>query len=214
MIRIYKVDIFAQMALLTDFLQGLSYLHDQKNIWHRDISPNNLAVTSFDNPKGIILDLDAATLSPTSMNHNRGSLPYLAPEIVALKDGKEDRPFEKGVDMWALGLSMFDMYEEDFLLWHRLPPREKPASNGAQPRNTVTLARYKRLQERLEKMKGICKDTFAASFISWIENMTGYFPKQRRSASALLGDVSAMTANLGRGTIVSKSLGHKRSREV
>ena len=213
-ITMYNIDNFARMALLTDFLQGLSYLHDQKNIWHRDINPNKLAVISFHNPKGIILDLDAATRSLSSIDHTSGTLPYLAPEIVALKDGREDQPFDKSVDIWALGLSMFDTHEEDFLLWLRLPPQEKPATNGAQPRNSVTLGRYKKLQERIKEMKSNCKDAFTTSFIHWIEDMTGYSPKQRRSASALLGDVSAVTENLGRGTIDSRSLGYKRSREV
>ena len=63
-------------------------------------------------------------------------------------------------------------------------------------------------------MKSNCKETFVASLIGWVEDMTRYGPKQRVSASALLDEVSAVTADLGRGTIFLRSLGHKRSREV
>ena len=46
----------------------------------------------------------------------RGTLPYLAPEIVvALMDGKATQVFEKSVDIWGFGLGMFDVYEDELL---------------------------------------------------------------------------------------------------
>lgn len=53
---------------MDDYLRGLAFLHE-KGIMHRDISPNNLAVTSFEQPRGLIIDLDAATKDPESEDH-------------------------------------------------------------------------------------------------------------------------------------------------
>lgn len=98
----YKPDVHAKTALFADYLNGMSYLHDQKGIMHRDISPGNLAITSFSKPRGIIIDLDAATTDSTSTDHMKGTLPFLAPEIIALKSlkgqGPQPLPYDKSVD--------------------------------------------------------------------------------------------------------------------
>lgn len=70
----YEVDIHAQITLLGAYANGLSYLHDEKGIMHMDISPNNLAVISFDPPQGMIIDLDTATKSQPL--HNTTMVPF------------------------------------------------------------------------------------------------------------------------------------------
>ena len=52
---------------------------------HRDISPGNLEVTSFHNPKGAIINLNPATREKTSTDHMKGIFSFLALEIMDLK---------------------------------------------------------------------------------------------------------------------------------
>ena len=102
-----------KLSLLGDYLNVLSYLDDQLIITHRDINPNNLAVTSLVNHTGIILDLDAAKNSRYSTDHMKGILAYLVPEIIDLKVSRSQLnlvSYEKSVDTWALGLSTFALY--------------------------------------------------------------------------------------------------------
>jgi hypothetical protein len=176
-----KIDPVAQVALLEDILRGLSWLNDQKGIWRLSINPRNLAVVSFSNPNGIVLDLYTPTQSPdpeTQTDDRMNLHQYLAPEIIAF----------------------------------RLPPREELVGRVL-PRNTVTPDRYKKLQETIDSIKGNYKKKITTCFLSSIEQMTGYLPQDRCSASALLDEVSTATAGLGRGSIVLKSLGRMRPRE-
>lgn len=209
----YRVDMHAQLTLFTDFLRGLSFLHSQKNIMHLDINPNNLAVTSLDDPKGIIIDLDSAIRSSTSFSHKRGTVPYLAPEIIALKHFGSVQPFDKSVDIWALGLSMFDLYQEAFLLWGHIPPGEYNAAILATDDNYVTRDRYTRFQRKVAEIKKFSPDPAASDFMGWIEDMTQYESKNRSSACDLLDEVSRVTTKLRKGTIVLKTLGRKRAWE-
>lgn len=100
---------------MNDYLNGLSFLH-QKGIMHRDINPNNLAVTSLDNPIGIVIDLDSATSFETSTDHMVGTLAYLAPEVASLKENKTGC-YDKAIDVWALGLSMVAIHTGQRLRW-------------------------------------------------------------------------------------------------
>ena len=133
----YTTDTIAKSALSTNYLNGLSYLHEQKLIMHRDISPGNLAKTSLHEPRGIILDLV------------KGTLPFLAPEILALKtwDGSCKQPpaYEKSVEMWALGSIMYALYTGLSFDWPLF---------GATARDTiatVTPKAFTNFQDRLGK---------------------------------------------------------------
>lgn len=95
-----------KLILLDDYLKGLTFLHG-KALMHRNINPNNLAVISFNNPKGLIIDLDSATEHHTSTDRMPGTLAYLAPEIVRLKKGTSILGYDRSIDVWALGLSIF-----------------------------------------------------------------------------------------------------------
>lgn len=65
-------DVYKRI-LLRDFSCGLSFLY-AKGIVRRDISPKNLAVTALYPPKGLIIDLDAATRFP-NLDGNAGTPP-------------------------------------------------------------------------------------------------------------------------------------------
>jgi serine/threonine protein kinase len=51
---------------------------------HRDIKPGNIVVQRA-SPKAVIIDFGAATAKTQSRDHMSGTIPYLAPEIIALK---------------------------------------------------------------------------------------------------------------------------------
>ena len=180
---------------------------------HLDISPGNLAITSLDNPKGIIIDLDAAVESVPCFDHHKGTLPYLAPEIVALKNRDTDKPFEKSVDVWALGLCMFDLCQSEFLLWFRLHPQETRQQRSVQQDNTVSMGRYLKFLRKLNEMKSSAETLFHTQLFDYIERMTKFEAANRETAGQIY---SAATSDipeaLGRGSIVPQR-GAKRSRE-
>ena len=179
---------------------------------HLDISPGNLAITSLDNPKGIIIDLDAAVESVPCFDHGKGTLPYLAPEIVALKNGVTNKPFEKSVDIWALGLCMFDFCQGGFLLWTDLHPRETRQQRLMQQDNTVSDDRYQKFQRELDRLKISPETSFHAQLFDCIETMTNVKAEKRKTASYLYSKVIDASKAIGRGSLVPQRAA-KRPRE-
>ena len=215
----FQFDSGAKLTLFTDYLRGLSFLHGQKGVMHRDIKPANLAVVSFLHPKGIIIDLDDATSEPTSNDHMKGTIVYLAPEILDLKDWEEKlkrqphrnrpkpAPYDKQVDVWALGLSMYALYKSQAFHWGQFIPENHPQKWVKNTRMTAELltAFHRSLQEPSQIPE-------AALFPMWIKEMTHLIPSARLTASELLLAVEHISKSIGEGSIVPKS-GLKRPRE-
>ena len=179
---------------------------------HLDISPGNLAITSLDNPKGIIIDLDAAVESGPCFDHGKGTLSYLAPEIIDLKNKHTDKPFERSVDVWALGLCMFDLCQSEFLLWTRLHPRETLQQRLSQQDNTISTERYIKFLRKMDEMKTSAETSLHTQLFTWIETMTKFEAADRQTASQLYSEVSNTSKLLGRGSIVPRRAA-KRPRE-
>ncbi|KAL8885137.1 MAG: hypothetical protein Q9192_006698 [Flavoplaca navasiana] len=202
----YKPDSIAWLALFTDYLSGLAYLHSQLGIMHRDISPRNLAVTSLQGPRGVILDLDAATANGSSTDHMKGTVPYLAPEIMALKDwggaGKQPPPYEKSIDVWAFGLIMYALYAGKHFDW---------AVFGA-ARNRLSAEAYANFQKKLGKHIEYTKSTELQLALSTIIQMTRWQRKDRVSALLALQALPQQRHGQTRGTIAPRK-GRKRSRD-
>jgi serine/threonine protein kinase len=82
-------------------LRGLVALHDREVV-HRDVKPENLALRGGDWAQPVLLDLglgrllDSSTL--TAYPAMVGTAPYMAPEII------EGRAARKGSDLWSLGV--------------------------------------------------------------------------------------------------------------
>lgn len=213
-IRFYQCDLNAQVALLSDYLNGLSYLHDQ-NIMHRDIKLENLGVTAFQNPKGIILDLDAATAENTSNEHWRGTLVYQPPEVKQLREwnrnriGAEPEPYNKSVDVWALGLGMFALNVRRNWSWAAFSPAGMVPDNS-----TVTPHLHAQFHKTLAEGKAGIEELDQILLFEWIESMTRYASRERASASELVAVVQAKVKFSGRGEIkLIENRGQKRSRE-
>ncbi|KAK3612852.1 hypothetical protein LTR56_028206, partial [Elasticomyces elasticus] len=54
--------------------------------------------------KFILFDLGAAQEATETADHTRGTVRYLAPEVMAVKEGRTLKKFTNKVDVWALGL--------------------------------------------------------------------------------------------------------------
>lgn len=98
---------------------------------HRDIKPGNLALVTSTPPRAIIIDFGCATWDLSSTDHSIGTIPYLAPEVVALKRNKSRDPYDKAVDIWGLGVSAFQLLCRRHRMWAEI---NLQAFNGLQAR--------------------------------------------------------------------------------
>ncbi|KAL8820948.1 MAG: hypothetical protein Q9223_000936 [Gallowayella weberi] len=206
-IKGYKIDKITWLALFIDYLDGLSYLHQELGIMHRDISPGNLAVTALQEPRGVIFDLDAATTSVNSTEFWRGTIPYVAPEIITLKNlgslNETAVPYEKSIDMWALGLVMYATFIGEHLNWVSFGAHEK----------SVTYESYAKFKERLSRHIEHTKDKDIRLGLSEIEGMTKWQSASRISPTDSLTLLSGARSTPARGTLALKA-SLKRPREV
>ncbi|KAL9117112.1 MAG: hypothetical protein Q9187_006355 [Circinaria calcarea] len=196
----YETNSAAKIVLLKDYIAGLSHLHD-KGIMHRDIKLENLAVKSLHDPIGVILDLDAATIAQTSTDHMQGTIPYLAPEIIELKDwkplhGLAPSPYEKSVDIWALGLSMFALMTSHYWSWRYF----SIGAGNKSDRYSVTS--YGLFRHRIEKLRedaqkpGHDNKPTDAILCELIFGMTEVVPEARLGASAIFRLAQSAAASI------------------
>ncbi|KAK3614963.1 ATP binding [Elasticomyces elasticus] len=92
------------LTIVRDLLAGLDDIHG-KDIMHRDLKPANICVVPHP-PKAVIVDFGNAMRGCSSRDHNVGTIPYLAPEIMALKHGRTSKSFDKSADVWSLGMTL------------------------------------------------------------------------------------------------------------
>ncbi|KAL5007557.1 hypothetical protein ScPMuIL_016363 [Solemya velum] len=91
-------NIFLQMVL------ALRYLHKEKNIVHRDLTPNNIMLG--ENDKVTITDFGLAKQKRSDcskMTSVVGTILYSCPEIV------QNQPYGEKADIWALGCILYQM---------------------------------------------------------------------------------------------------------
>ena len=209
-IQSHIFNLEAQIALLKDFLRGLTYLHDQKGIMHRDIKPENLGLLSLCPPKGIILDLDSATSEDSSNDSTQGTVPYQAPEIVNLRliANVSQRSYGRSVDVWALGVSAFSAlrlgkhmrwseYDDGKAYDRYLPGTTNP--------DFVTSTRLINFHNEVEA-QSLAFEPFLEYF-EFLREMTMYHPRARISASAALKRAECLEAGKGKPGLIPKGQG-------
>ena len=99
-------------------LEGIQYLHncDDDPIIHRDIKPLNILI--YKNYLVKICDLGVSkgdfiftkNLQTLGVNNFKGTLPYMAPEVVAEEEATVYS------DIWSLGCTLIEVYQEK-VLW-------------------------------------------------------------------------------------------------
>jgi serine/threonine protein kinase len=98
-----------RLTLIEQMLEGLAFIHSE-GCMHRDIRPENVLVSS--SPlQAVIIDFGCATFDKTSKDHMKGTIRYLAPEVIALKHGaaSNDSKYNMSVDVWSLGLTAHEL---------------------------------------------------------------------------------------------------------
>lgn len=105
--------------LLKQWLEGIAFLHT-RGLIHRDINPNNMVVVSRRPPRGVLIDLGAATWEQSSTNHMAGTIPFLAPEVMALKLSLSSPPYDKTVDIWSFGITSYLLICQRFPFWKEM----------------------------------------------------------------------------------------------
>ncbi|CAH8464383.1 unnamed protein product [Heterobilharzia americana] len=91
-------NIFVQLLL------AIRYLHNEKQILHRDLSSNNIMISEGD--KATITDFGLAyhrKLDLCETKSTVGTLIYACPEMI------QNLPYGEGVDIWALGCILYQM---------------------------------------------------------------------------------------------------------
>ena len=101
----HPLDEHACETVCRQLIDGLAWIH-QNLIIHRDIKPANMGMQSFSPPVSMIFDFGHSTTEISSTDHYKGTVAYLAPEVLNLKYRKSTTPYTNAVDTWSLGISI------------------------------------------------------------------------------------------------------------
>lgn len=171
------------VGLWRDCFDALAFLHAQKPtpIMHRDDKPANIGVRLGDGPRAILLDLGHAIQASSSDDHHKGTLRYLAPETMALKNesklpsGSKPQNYATPVDVYGAAVAFGQV------LWGYSPTSSRPW-----PCDSLEDHRhYFRLRLRTysnEQGKFLDKQVVKAA---------AWDPKHRPSAAHLFGEITA-----------------------
>ena len=95
------------LKLINQLGDGLDYLHNEKNIIHRDIKPKNVFVEEFDPDNNklevVIGDYGEAKEVGEMNNSVRGTLSYMACEVILRQS------YGQSADIFSLGVSLYQI---------------------------------------------------------------------------------------------------------
>ena len=88
---------------------------------HRDIKPENILAS--DSPiQAVIIDFGCETWERTSKDHMKGTIRYLAPEVVALKEktAPPNTTYDVSADVWGMGLTAYELMHGSRVRFERI----------------------------------------------------------------------------------------------
>lgn len=94
-------------AIITQAVAAVAHMHTGPEICHRDLKPENIVLREEANGPGLVLkltDFDFATPMRTTLKSPRGSLPFVAPEAILLKQ-HQGGP----ADIWSLSIVVLEV---------------------------------------------------------------------------------------------------------
>lgn len=134
-IRLHNVTSDQRLHIAHNVFAGLAHLH-AKGFMHRDIKPSNVGI-SLRQPRAVLLDLGACIQSAKS-SANAGTIPYLAPELLAVT-GTKGSSYGHAVDVWSAGLTLTELVLGELI------------ANDHWPRG-ITGHNYKAVRESLDEL--------------------------------------------------------------
>lgn len=120
------------IEVLSGILEGLRYLHQEKSIIHRDLSPENILMCIEGDrwtPKisdfGISKKIEIGSLSGKDKKSTQllGKTEYMAPEQFYPEKFGIDKSINTNVDLWAFGIILYELF------MHRTPYGDKMDDN-------------------------------------------------------------------------------------
>jgi serine/threonine-protein kinase len=106
-----ELSIASRLSIVAECAEALAYAHRQ-GVVHRDVKPANIMVLKDHSSKLVDFGLAGWMRLPDAAVHG-GTPPYMSPEQI------QSRPVDGRTDIWALGITLFE------LLTGRLPYRSR-----------------------------------------------------------------------------------------
>ncbi|MDP3561185.1 MAG: protein kinase [Legionellaceae bacterium] len=97
-------DELTQTRIIKEVAAGLAYLHG-KNILHRDIKPENILLNGQHTAKISDFGFSAQTTDGKIFGKIKGTIPYMAPELLKAYLNKMDFTYSKKTDIYAFGIT-------------------------------------------------------------------------------------------------------------
>jgi serine/threonine protein kinase len=97
----YNLSRKNMITVLDQILRALQYLHDDMNLAHRDIKPNNILIASR-SPFWVKLADFGLAVDADKLKGFCGTRIYAAPEVYT------DRTYTTAVDIWSLGVIVYE----------------------------------------------------------------------------------------------------------
>lgn len=101
-----QISDHSRLKLAAQMIEGLDFIHSS-GCMHRDVKLDNI-LASTKPLQAIIIDFGHATWEEVSSDHMKGTVRYLAPEIVSIKHGKP-LTYNRSADIWSMGLTIFEL---------------------------------------------------------------------------------------------------------
>lgn len=168
---IFKSDLDnnKRLILVAQMLQGLNFIH-ANGCMHRDIKLDNI-LASVQPLQAVIIDFGHATWDRTSKDHMKGTIRYLAPEIISIKhmNAPPDATYDQNADVWSMGLTVFE-----FVCRFRLN------------HNFITSSAHRNIMNQEHWNKQHASDQEMQNLFDLLKQMLAWAPSERISAKDAL----------------------------